>query len=663
MNRTFALFLAIIVLIAHMLAIHKTSIGLLAPPYELAHVAFRIGRNFVRSGEFAWAPGTPGWESYPSLSWIGLAALAERTYRSVNAVVQVVGASSAVFTVAVLAQFSRSRLAGVIAPLLFVVSGSVAAAAASGTEATTFALFVALAFLAFEERWKGTFAVSLALACLTRPEGVVLALALVAMELVRVVRDSRRRAGGELPSPRGSILASFVPALLVSVGVGIARLSTVGTLSSPWAAAILHPEPGQWRQGLLYLVDFLRASGSSILLPVPLWYLLRRSLSPRGARALGLVGVWFALTVLTGGGSLPFFHDMVPILAVMFVAVQDGMTVALDSKRIGPQVTWVLFLLAMFLSGLASKYPGDLGPLPTEHLHRAWMHPRAEPPLGYEGALGRLGQTEEIQTTERLRTVGVILRDQLDPHHSILTPWPGAIGYLSRLTVIDALGRTTPAAGTARTRSWTGRPRVDVVAALQARPDYVLPVIRVGPTVPSRDAIAQAWTNEIDTRPDDPDRRGLVAAELEPYELIVIPTNGEGSRWNIFLRNRFYLLRRRALDLRPLLHVTVEGRSYRVEVEHRSHDQLVDLSLRVVDSSGHSLAVAPSGALEPAHGQVARSSILLFPTGTRRVELIRGELPEDVEARELRAVLRNPHARGDYPFSLASEEVVAPVGG
>ena len=39
LNRTFALFLAIAVLVAHMLAIHKTAVGTLAPPYEIAHVA------------------------------------------------------------------------------------------------------------------------------------------------------------------------------------------------------------------------------------------------------------------------------------------------------------------------------------------------------------------------------------------------------------------------------------------------------------------------------------------------------------------------------------------------------------------------------------------------------------------------------------------------
>jgi hypothetical protein len=592
LNRTFALFLAIAVLIAHMLAVHKTAVGTLAPPYEIAHVAFRIARNFVRTGEFAWSPGTPGWESYPSLSWIALAAVSERVYGNVNATVQIVGACAALLTVVVLAQFSRGRLAGVIAPLLFVVSGSVAAAAASGTEATTFALFLALAFLAFEERWKGIFALSLMLACLTRPEGVALAAALFAMELVRVVREAPPATQSGREAPRGSMLATFVPALLVAVGIAITRVSTVGGLASPWVRTMIHPTPGQWSQGARYLIDFLGASGGAILLPIAFWHLLRGRLSGTGVRALVLALVWMLLTVLAGGGSLPFFHEMVPILAILFVGVQEGMTRALDSKRIGPHVTWILFVIALFLSGLVSKYPGDLGPLPLEALHRAWMRPVAEPPLGYEGMLGRLGSTEELQTTERLRAVGVILRDELDPAHSVMTPWPGAIGYLSRLQVIDALGRTTPAAGTARTRSWTGRPRVDVVAALNAEPDYILPVIRVGTQVPSREAVAQAWTNELDLWAADPERKALVAAALEPYELIVVPVQGPGIRPGVFQENRFYLLRRKALNLAPTLHVTVAGQSYKIEAEHHSHAQLVDLRLTVQDAAGQVFAAA-----------------------------------------------------------------------
>ena len=253
--------------------------------------------------------------------------------------------------------------------------------------------------------------------------------------------------------------------------------------------------------------------------------------------------------------------------------------------------------------------------------------------------------------------MGVILRGELDPAYSVLTPWPGAIGYLSRLHVADALGRTTPAGGTARTRSWTGRPRVDIVAALRAGPDYILPVIRVGAEVPAREAVAQAWTRELDLWPADPARQALVAAELEPYEMLVVPVQGPGIRPGVFPENRFFLLRRRALGLAPRLFVIIDGNGYRIEVEHRSHAQLVDLRLSALDADGRTFAITPSGELVDDPRYIARSAILLLPTGARRIELMRGTLPPDAGLRALSAQLSNPQSPGKTPFSIASEEV------
>ena len=54
MNRTIALFLALVVLLAHTLAIYSSESGALAPPYDFAHVAFRMARNVVQNGVFAW---------------------------------------------------------------------------------------------------------------------------------------------------------------------------------------------------------------------------------------------------------------------------------------------------------------------------------------------------------------------------------------------------------------------------------------------------------------------------------------------------------------------------------------------------------------------------------------------------------------------------------
>jgi len=654
-NRTFALFLAIAVLIAHTLAIHQNAVGEIAPPYDVAHVAFRLARNLVQSGSMSWDGTAPGFESYPSLLWIGVAAVAERAYLPVTFACQVVGALSAVLTVIVLAQFSSERLAGVIAPLLFVVSTSAAAAAGSGTEASTFALLLTLAFLAFEQRWWWTFSISLGLVCATRAEGVIFMGALFVMELARLLKQGPRKG-----QPRVSLLAAFLlPILVVLLVTGI-RLALAGNVTSPWLGSLLHPAPGQWQRGLDYLMDFLFTSGGPLLVVFPLYYLLRRQLTGLGLRALGLFVLWSALVVLGGGGTQPVFQAMVPILAILFVAVQEAMTVALDSRRPGlPAFTWALFLLGLAISAIAGKYPGDLGPLQVDDLHRAWVRPRAQPHFGFEAQLGRLGQAEEIDTTERLRAIGIYLRDQIDPTHAVLTPWPGAIGYLSRVRVIDAFGRTAPAPGTRRTQAWTGRPHADVVAMLRARPEYVLPTIRFDPTAPSLTDIAADWAAGIDTLGETENRTEAIADELRANELITVPIDRNHVRYGVLPRNRFCLLRRRDLDLAPKLHVQFDAESgrFRIEAEHRSQEQIVDLRVQAVDASGQAWSLRPTGQFERAQGIIARSSILLFPTGMRRVLLLEGQLPPKLEAEELRAVLRNPSARGESEFTGACDEV------
>ena len=73
MNRSIALFVALVVLLAHVLAIHNDGEGNFAFPYDQAYVVFRLARHLVREGELAWNLGAGGFESYPSALWLDLA--------------------------------------------------------------------------------------------------------------------------------------------------------------------------------------------------------------------------------------------------------------------------------------------------------------------------------------------------------------------------------------------------------------------------------------------------------------------------------------------------------------------------------------------------------------------------------------------------------------
>jgi len=659
LNRSTALFVALAILLGHALAIHTTATGQLAPPYDIAYVAFRIGRNFAQQGDLAWTAGVSSFESYPSLLWIGVCATAERMFWSVQRVAQNVGFVSASLCVLTLAQFSPVRLAGVIAPLLFVASGTVAATALSGLETATLGLLVTFSFLAYERGWRAPLAASLALCALARPQGLVFALSLLAIELVRRAFDALRRQ----PSSRPTLWPAFAAPLLVGAGIGYLRLRSSGHWSSAWVAQLVDVHPKVVADGGRYLLDFLTTSGSGALFAFPLWYWLRRGLSGLGMRACALTLMWSLSVALGGGGFLPFNEALAPIFAVLLVAVQEAMQIALDSKRRAwPTLTWVLFGLGLFASALASKFPGDIGPLKTAALHRAWIAPRTAARFGYAEELARVGLAEEILATERLREIGLFLRDNLEPDATVLTPWPGAIGYLSGRRVLDPLGRTSPSPGETRTRAWEGFARADVVKALGSAPDYVLPSLRFGETSPNIQEVAQEWVLSLDLLRERSGQRALqLRSQFAQYELITVPLVGSGARAGLFPLNRFRLLRRVELGLAPTLELKVEGRRVRVEIAHRTYPQLVDLRVEARNSHGAKWQLRPNGEWVEGAELVARSNLMLFHTGERRIRALEVAVPEELGAVELFAVLRNPGALDESLFTNCSRQVTARV--
>jgi hypothetical protein len=660
LNRTTALFVALAILLGHALAIHKNAAGELAPPYDMAFVAYRIGRNFAQTGELSWASGVLGIESYPSLLWIGVSAIFERLYWPVHRMTQSLGMVSALLCVLTLSQFSPVRLAGVIAPLLFVVSGSIAAAALSGMETASLALLVTFSFLAYERGWRFSLGVALGLAAIARPQGLVFALALAAIELARRGWDLLRRT----ESPRPKLwLPLAVPVALSIVTSGL-RYHATGHWTSTWASQLMEFRPRLVLEGLNYLRDFAVTSGSGALFVFPLWYWVRGSLSGVGIRACVLTLAWSAAIALGGGGFLPYSEALAPIVAVLLVAVQEAMQIALDSKRRGwPQATWFLFLAGLAASVLGSKFPGDIGPLRVEAAHRAWMKPHTAARYGYTEDLGRVGLAEEILATERLREIGLFLRDNIDAGHTVLTPWPGAISYLSQRKISDPLGRTSPSPGEARTRAWEGFARADVLKALSVGPEYILPSLRFGDTSPTAQEIAYEWVQSLDLLREKQQRAMNLRSRMSDYELITVPVVGSGSRAGIFPRNHFRLMRRVDLELTPNVSIHVDGARFAVDVAHRSYPQLVDLRVQAIDAKGQRWNLRPNGEWSRLTSVVARSTVMLFHTGERSIRLVEAPLPEGGGPFELRAVLRNPGATGESVFCSCSSEALAVASG
>ena len=653
MNRTTVLILALVLFLAHVLALHHDQAGAFALPSDLAHVNFQVGRNLVHGqGSVWWPGGTPAAileEGATSVLWVLLAAWAELWTWSPVRTSAFVGIVAALVAVACTARLSRGRLVGVTATVLLVVSGPFAATASDGTETTLFTMLLALSFLALERRRSAWLGGSLAGLVLTGSLGLVMVpgflLAAVAL----------RRCEGR----RLSLARAFLPPAVAGAVLVGGRLAHGIPALTPDLALLLAPDPARWTLGLYGLEALVRGTIAPLLLVLPLLQLLTRRLSGTGLRALGLGVLWLTLVVATGAGGRPMHAAFVPALPLLYLAVQEAVVGGLDRRPRLEGLTWAGLTLACLGSVLGSKFPGDLGPVPTGPA--LWAMAENRPPVveafGAEHT-GRLQLAAELHAGERRRALGIFLRDQVAADARILSPWPGAIGYLARRHVVDLLGRVeTPAA------SWRGRVRTDVVAALEQRVEYVVPLIADRLRAPGRDELVTTLLERYDVEGATPERRGLLETALAPYELVAVPVPEREQELGLPSAAPGYLLRLRDLGLAPRLGLVRDGAGgVGVQVEHAGHHQIVELELTMTGPDGVRRWVRPDGSLadEPV---LARTETLLFPTGTRSVELmgLRPTGPTGDEAgagpRRLRARLLTPFSDPADPLAPACEAV------
>lgn len=649
MNRGTVILLALAILVAHTFAIHQTPEGEFAATYEIAHVPYRIARNLVYEGVALWNPGGPSAESYPSLLWILVSAFATRLYASPILITQTLGVCSALAAVIVLAQFSPKRTAGLIAPLLLAASGSAAAAALSGTEATFAMLLVTTSFLAFDRGWGRTLALSLSLLLLARPEGGAILAALLLCE--RFWRP--QGVHGRRP-PRWR--AFRVPVLVALAGFA-ARRTLTGQWLSPFASPLLELDQARWRLGSEYLVSFAISSGFGLLILAVILSIFARRNSALGGRALLLTASWWGLVVLSGGDELPFWNALVPVLPLFFLGLQESLREWMDERVSLARVVWPLLAVSMAASFLVSKTPGDIGPLPLERVLTRWQTPSAALASAYPRPLGRLGLLEEIRASEHLRTLGVFLRDRVGADAVILSSWPGAIGYLSRKEVLDLLGRTTPPPGSKRPRSWRGFERVDVIGALTRDVDYIVPMVgTLGQDDVPGDFLVE-WLARYDVVGPTEERVRELLVALEGLQLVSVPVPARSRIPRQPSEHPFPLLRRRDLERTPTLSVEATANRLRVSFHHEGHQQVVDLCVRAVKPDGEELYLSPTGNWRASRALDARTSLLAFQTGLRPIQLIEARLPAGWQGTKITAWLHNPGMGPDLPLSAVGTPV------
>jgi hypothetical protein len=641
MNRSIALFVALAMLLAHVLAIYSDADGNLGFPYEQMYAAFRLGRNLVQYGYVQWGPEGGGVESYTSLLWIGVAAAGDKFTNWVNYFCQSLAIVSGLLTVICLSRFQPRRSAGLIAPLLFVASGTVAAACGSGLEDALLTLCLVAAFWALERGWPTRLAVALVLLVFARADGMVFALLLLGLACV----PGWPLRGWKLWIPFGLSWCAFL----------VETLAWENASGSPWhptLLALVDPYPGQAGEGWRALLDFVRIAPGPLLLVFTLVCIARSRLSALGWRSLALAAAVSAVVVLGGRSPLPFGQAFLPALPFLFLALQETLIEMLDARPLVRRAGLTGLFAVLLCSGLASKEPGDVGPLPVGPYLRAWMRADHSARAGYAEPLARAGLMEEIRNTNHLRAAGIFLRDHIDSAASVLSPWPASIGYLSRMEVRDLLGRTNPAPGLSGRGSWTRRGRGDALAALAQEPDYVIPRVDGSGRPPGRAELAAEWASELDLYPGQAGRSQAIEKALENYELMTVPVQGYVRGPIQPGMEPFFLLCHKRLRNRPALQLDVHEGQLVLHAHGARAEQLADLSVRTWTRSGTPGWVRPTGESSD-HAVVARSGLLLGDPGERDIELLRWRVPEDVARIEVR--LLNPEARGEDGFALVGD--------
>ncbi len=649
MNRGTVVLLALVILVAHTFAIHQTPDGDFAAPYEMAHVAYRLGRNLVYEGTALWNPGGAPVESYPSPLWVLVSAAAARVYASPILFTQALGLFGVLVTLVVLAQFSPKRSAGLIAPILLAASGSTAAATLSGTEAAFAMLLVSAAFLAFERGWGRTLAVALALLTVTRPEGGCVFLFLLACErLWRPRGEHARRA------PRWRAYA--LPLLVVVAGT-CARRALTGAWLSPFSAPLLEFDPERWRIGAEYLASFAISSGFGLLFGVVILSLVAGRTSAMGTRALGLASAWWGMVVLSGGDELPFWNALVPALPLFFLGVQECLRVWMDEHVALARAVWLLLFTTIVAAFLVSKVPGDIGPLHVEPVLTSWQTPRGALAKAYPRPFGRLGLLEEIRSVEHLRTLGVYLRDRVGADATILTSWPGAIGYLSRKEVLDLSGRAWPLPGYARPFSWRGRTRVDVAASLADDIDYIVPLVGTLSGTEEPADFLNGWLERYDRVGNTPLRQRELLRALSDFTLVSVPVPRASRRPKEPSDQPFPILQRKGAEMTPALELEVSPGLLRVNARHEGHQLVVDLCVRALDADGEELYLRPTGSWVRSGPLDARTNLLVFPSGASAIRLLEAPVPEELRGLEVSAWLHNPGMQPEAPLSPVGQTV------
>ncbi len=642
MNRTTAIFLALGILLAHSLSIHRDYQWRFAGSFDRAYLTYELGENLAQEGTAQlYAPvgstpkdeapklapepkPSPGMQAYPSPLWVGLASFAAWMGWSTPYVAQMAGLLAGLLLLSVSTRIAYNRVAGVIPPLLLVLSGTMACGAVCGTEHMALALFLVTAFVAFEKNHSKLFAIALALALATRAESFLLVFAWFLFWAVDQIKTRRLKTGKKAQTKRDHSFWVFVPAACVAVWFGFytpageAYPLYVGVFQS----GLHFPN---WQQGLLHFLDFVIVAVSPILLILSMLGLLIGKLSGAGIRALLLSIVWALWVMSVGGDALPFGLAYLPVFPLMCLAIQETIVAALDTYRPSMEAaSWVTLFVTAFAAASASKFPGDVGPLSLQNSHSRWLATHAVPPLGHNPILGRTQLHSEIRNSLQMELLAEILDAHSPAGTRVLTPWPGHLSYQTELAVEDWFGRLQSTEN-AELRPTNGTGLMGPMeAALSSLPEVVLPGIVLGVPVLVESVPDGMSPRLLNMAPKEGGAQERVVEQLRSdYRLVALPMRHPGAG----RATPYFVYQRKDLCKPPQLEWSKKDGHLHLDVVLTlggfQLPEMIDLIVQGDDKTGATYVITPAGeARRKGGGQATLVGSILFPANSDRIRLL-----------------------------------------
>jgi len=417
-----------------------------------AFISFRYARNLVNGHGPVYNPGEKV-EGYTNFLWVVLAALGMRAGADPVPLSQGLGLLLALGVVALAYGWPRpgernGKSLRLLSPTLLALSPPFALWSMGGLETPLFALLVLAGMAAgvrVAPRWDVVSGLCLALAALTRPEGILAGLVVVGDRLLWP--PSAGRVRDRVP------LGLIAVWLAVLVPYEIWRVLYYGDLlPNSFYAKVGWSGAQVWR-GVQYLGGFTAASGGLALSLAAVG--LADGLRDRSARVLYLwTGLYLAYVVAVGGDGLGMYRFFVPALAPLYLLVERGFAV-LGRVHLPVSAGWRRVLGLGILTVLAASTV------------------RATIASEEKAFVAR----DRIFVEKHWTAIGLWLREYAEPDESIAVTTAGAVPYYSGLYTIDMLGINEPAIARRQVenmgRGIAGHEKHDMEYVLARRPTYL----------------------------------------------------------------------------------------------------------------------------------------------------------------------------------------------